>query len=212
MKKRKCVASLSAGLLAYYLVHGVVPPHVRHLDGDRTNNAIANIVAEEWPEQLPDDEEDAMRLADKRLSYDPVTGIAEVITVGTLQERGGYVQFCFSAGARALTVPIHRFAYWKVHGHLPAMIDHANGDSADNRIDNLRAATPSQNNMNSRIRSDNTSGHRGVRWHKRKQKWEVSIRRDTKRYYVGDYKNLDEAVAARREAEAKYHGQFARTV
>jgi hypothetical protein len=57
---------------------------------------------------------------------------------------------------------VHRLV-WTYHGNAPvAFIDHINGDVLDNRIENLRAATHSQNCMNRRVRFDSTSGIKGV--------------------------------------------------
>ena len=58
----------------------------------------------------------------------------------------------------------HRLVYYMHHGWMPEQIDHINGNRSDNRIDNLRAATKSQNALNSRMPKNNTSGVKNVSW------------------------------------------------
>ena len=75
-----------------------------------------------------------------------------------------------SAGANKISVCIndvrymaHRLAWLHYYGEpVPPLIDHIDGDPHNNRIDNLRAATKSQNMVNSPTQKNNTSGYRGV--------------------------------------------------
>lgn len=64
-------------------------------------------------------------------------------------------------------------------------IDHISRDTLDNRKCNLRIVTSSQNNMNSGMQKNNSSGHRGVFWYKRSNKWRVQIRLNSKLYHLG---------------------------
>jgi len=59
------------------------------------------------------------------------------------------------------------------HGYLPKFVDHIDGNKKNNRIENLREATKSQNAMNQKVSTRNTSGIKGVMWHKRDKKWFV---------------------------------------
>ena len=90
------------------------------------------------------------------------------------------------------------------------MIDHCGGHTtrADNRKSNLRIATSSENQMNKRIQSNNTSGCTGVSFIKRTSMWRASISVNHKRIYLGYYSNFDDAVKARKEAEEKYFGEW----
>ena len=98
--------------------------------------------------------------------------------------------FCVHASA-------HRVLWKMAYGTEPELIDHINGDPSDNRIENLRCATPAQNSANSSRSIANRSGCCGVSWSKQKRKWWVKIRRE----FIGLYDDLDEAVRARKEAE-----------
>ena len=105
----------------------------------------------------------------------------------------------------------HRLAWLYVHGRWPrGEIDHINGDPSDNRIANLRLATIGQQRANSRIRSDNTSGAKGVWWEKRRGRWVAEIMHEGRKHHVGSYDNFEDAVAARTEAANRLHGKFAR--
>ena len=90
------------------------------------------------------------------------------------------------------------------------MIDHINGDTLDNRKENLRFATYSQNLANSKIRKDNTSGYKGVRWHKRDKIWMAYIRYQNKHIHLGSYKDKKETALAYNEAAKKYFGEYAK--
>ena len=89
-------------------------------------------------------------------------------------------------------------------------VDHIHGENTkhDNRKYNLRVVNSSQNGMNKPIYSNNTSGRTGVYWNKSRNRWEVIIQVNKKSKYVGMYKNFEDAVKARKEAEDKYYGEF----
>lgn len=102
---------------------------------------------------------------------------------------------------------IHRVILPTEDGYMP---DHIHGKYSrnDNRKSNLRIVTKSQNAMNQDIRSDNTSGVKGVYWSRKANKWVADIQKNGKRYYLGIFENFDDAVKIRKEAEKKYFGEF----
>lgn len=88
-------------------------------------------------------------------------------------------------------------------------VDHIKTENKfDNRKSNLRIVTREQNNRNCKIQSNNTSGVTGVRWHTRDKIWESWIRVMYKDIYLGRFKDFDDAVKARKEAEEKYFGEW----
>jgi len=89
-------------------------------------------------------------------------------------------------------------------------IDHIFGKTTrnDNRKENLRIATRSQNGMNSGLQSNNTSGVTGVCWSNEKEKWKVRIGVNYKTINLGYYDNFDEAVEVRKDAEIKYFKEY----
>ena len=81
---------------------------------------------------------------------------------------------------------------WPVH-----QIDHIDQDKTNNIIENLRDVTQSVNNYNHPMMGNNRSGVNGVSWRKRNQRWIVYMGKE----YVGAYAQLNDAVAARQQAE-----------
>lgn len=102
----------------------------------------------------------------------------------------------------------HRLIFLMVHGYLPKEIDHINGNRQDNRIENLREATRSQNQCNRGALASNTSGYPGVSWHKKSKAWLVRVMKNGKTYLVGYFKDLELAGLVADEARAKYHGTW----
>lgn len=106
----------------------------------------------------------------------------------------------------------HRIAWAMVYGECPAdsHIDHANGDPSDNRIENIRLATTSDNGRNSR-RKSGCSLPRGVKRHHRGRRFEAQIRVNPgQRIWLGMFDSAELAHDAYCAAAKKYHGEFAR--
>lgn len=99
----------------------------------------------------------------------------------------------------------HRVIWAIFYGAWPEhQIDHKNGVRSDNRISEMRSVTPEENSRNQKMRKTNTSGHMGVQWVKRDEKWRARINVDGKRKELGDFTNKDDAIAVRKAAEVKY--------
>jgi len=99
--------------------------------------------------------------------------------------------------------PAHRIAWAMHYGEASTtLIDHKNGNRSDNRIENLRPVSNSENGLNRKLQCNSTSAHRGVHYHKQKKKWEVRMKVNGKRIYLGAYECKEEAINARLRAEA----------
>ena len=94
---------------------------------------------------------------------------------------------------------------WPTH-----QIDHVNEDPSDNRWVNLRAATKSQNMRNIIKIKSNTSGHKGVGFHKEAKKWRAYIKADGVSYHLGLFLDKEDAIKAYIDAANKLHGIFAK--
>lgn len=105
----------------------------------------------------------------------------------------------------------HRVAwvmYYKQDPHW--IVDHINGNKTDNRISNLRIASHLENTANQKIRVTNSSGAKGVKWHKGAKKWVAVITKNYQDIHLGCFDLKEEAIFARAKAEKELFGQFCR--
>jgi hypothetical protein len=154
----------------------------------------------------------------KVLHYNPETGVFTWVKpnkkksglIGTTAgntDRLGYINITIDR----IRYKAHRLAWMYFYGAFPdEFIDHINCKPSDNRIVNLRAATKSQNEANTRIRSTNTSGHKGVYLNKNK-KWQAYITIQGRSVYLGSFDKKEEASKAYLSMASKIHGSFARS-
>ncbi|ATO12207.1 AP2 domain-containing protein [Bacillus velezensis] len=105
------------------------------------------------------------------------------------------------------TVRMHREIMNPPKGFV---IDHINRDRLDNRRDNLRIATASQNIANSIKPSTNSSGYKGVQYRKDQGRWRACIRVNKKPISLGQYDSAEKAARAYNAAAIKYFGEYAR--
>lgn len=111
------------------------------------------------------------------------------------------------------TIKEHRLIYTMFHGEIPAgyQIDHIDGNSLNNKIENLRLATNSQNQMNSGIDSMNKTGFKGVSKRKDSNRYQAEIKVGGKGIYLGLYKTPEEAHMAYVNASKEHHMDYGRT-
>lgn len=159
-----------------------------------------------------------------KISYDPETGIFTWVETkrrgfngkkaGCFCPRDGYIRIRIN-GKLELA---HRLAWNICNPDDPLtsqeQIDHINHIRTDNRICNLRKVTNTENSRNASIGVNNTSGALGVWREKRRNKWVAEIKVDRRKIHIGQFDDFDEAVAARKAAEAAYgfhenHGETA---
>lgn len=122
---------------------------------------------------------------------------------GSISDRG-YV--CVSLDGKRLRA--HRIVFAMTHGRWPIdQLDHINGIRSDNRPENLREVTGAQNMWNAKTPRTNTSGYKGVVWHKRIKKWHVVINA-IKRYHLGYFEHPGLAALIYVSAAARLHGEY----
>ena len=105
---------------------------------------------------------------------------------------------------------VHRLIFLLEYGYLPSEVDHINGDRQDNRIENLRAATRSENQCNRPALANNTSGYPGVTWHKASKAWCVRVMKNGRTVVQQYFKDLELAGLFAVEARSLYHGAYAK--
>ena len=153
------------------------------------------------------------------LDFEPFTGFfrwkgrlgprAAAGTIAGSDDGQGYVRIRVDGkGYRA-----HRLAWLAFYGKWPnGQIDHINHCRSDNRIENLREVTHSENQRNASRSKRNISGHPGVSFESRRRKWRVEVsitgaNGRSRRKHIGYFENLNDAADASRKAllENRYH-------
>lgn len=104
----------------------------------------------------------------------------------------------------------HRVIWKLVTGRDPVeMIDHIDGNRANNRWENLREATRQQNCMNRTVGSKSATGVSGVRFEPKTGRYIVAVSVRNRSVHVGCFDTLDDAIVARKNALALHYGEFA---
>jgi hypothetical protein len=103
---------------------------------------------------------------------------------------------------------VHRLVFLMHHGHLPKQIDHIDGNPANNKIDNLREASQSQNMWNRNANTNSMSKIKGIKLHQ-SGKYQVRVQVNKKSMYLGLYVDLELAELVAIEARNKFHGVYA---
>ena len=103
----------------------------------------------------------------------------------------------------------HRIVFYLINGYVPNMIDHVNNNPSDNRIENLRVCTRSENYMNKGAHRNSKSRIKNVYFNKRLNTWYVQLKAGGRVFYVGCLKTVEEAKAVAFALREKHHGQFA---
>ena len=152
------------------------------------------------------------------LDYNPDTGIFTWIkkpsnrvkvgqVAGVMNSWTYYIQIRF----KGTDYKAHRLAYYMYHGVDPLenLVDHKHNPKTNNKIDNLRLANNSQNQMHRvNLNRNNTSGVIGVSWCNFHKKWRAVIVINGKTKHLGYFINKEDAIKARREGAIKYFGDF----
>lgn len=104
----------------------------------------------------------------------------------------------------------HRLAWLYIYGEWPSdQIDHIDHIRDDNRIENLRDVTESQNHWNASIQTGRTSQYKGVSWHRQHNKWRVQIKSNGKPKHLGYFTIEIEAARAYDRAAVEHFGIYA---
>jgi HNH endonuclease/AP2 domain len=158
------------------------------------------------------------------VDYDPTTGVFtwkarkvmnEYVASWNTRYAGTVINNVGATGYAIITIAkryyrAHRLAWLYVHGTWPSgHLDHINRIRTDNRIENIRPATVTENMWNAGVRSDNTSGRKGVGWDKSRRKWTARARINGVVKHLGRFDNLSDAAAAYDTYAIAHQGMFA---
>lgn len=133
-----------------------------------------------------------------------------------LQDFGRVREYCwhkhhsgyFETTINKKHIRLHQFIM-QIYG-FNQIIDHIHGENSkyDNRKNNLRVASKSENNRNHKVRKDNKSGYSGVSWDKQRHKWKAAIGYNNLYIVLGYFDKKEDAIDERIKAELKYHMEF----
>lgn len=156
------------------------------------------------------------------LDYDPATGAfvwkaksnkSSSVKVGSpagTPARGSRRVLYVQIGIDRRYYRAHRLAWMYMTGNWPSvLLDHVDGNGLNNAWANLRSATTAENTRHQGIRSNNSTGFKGVIWQPRERRWRAVIGVDGKKIHLGCYATPEAAAQAYDEAAMKHHGEFA---
>jgi hypothetical protein len=102
----------------------------------------------------------------------------------------------------------HRLIWMWHYGVFPELIDHIDHNPSNNKIENLRIATQSENFRNRPKATNNTSGYKGVSFHKHRKKFQAKIKINGKQIYLGLFDSAKDAHNVYCIAAKEHHGEF----
>lgn len=149
-------------------------------------------------------------LLNELFEYNPKTGVMiRKISRGNNAKAGSIVGTVNGQGYLMVSINgkgwrVHHILWCMTYGYIPHKLDHENQNKQDNRLDNLREVTTTENNRNMPKPRHNTSGVVGVYFNKANSKWRAFVHLENKAKCLGSFKTKAEAIEARLEANKKY--------
>jgi hypothetical protein len=150
---------------------------------------------------------ETFKLFASRFTYDPETGKFTNNSTGFSDykpDTHGYIGLGSSNKGTRIDIQCHRLAWFIYYGEMPpSVVDHINGNRADNRISNLQLLSTRANVAKGYKANEGTSSqYTGVSWHKASNKWRAEIRINGKSKHLGIFNNQFLAACAYANAYA----------
>ena len=133
---------------------------------------------------------------------DSAYNVKKGFIAGSLGKKG-YKRTCI----KAIHYLNHRLIFLYHNGYFPKKVDHIDGNPLNNKIENLREVTVSQNGMNRKTNFNSFTKIKNVT--KAGKKWRVAITKNNKYIHIGFFADLELAELVAIEARNKYHGEYA---
>jgi hypothetical protein len=153
----------------------------------------------------------------QRLDYDPDTGrlvwrFYDGHPASWNTQWANKEAFTYVSGGRyrqgaidSVNYHAHQIAWAMHYGEWPTgVIDHINGNGADNKIANLRVVTVSDNAKNAKLSSANSSGVTGVTYASKRGRWQAQLVHQKRCIFLGYFDDMKDAIASRKKAEVDY--------
>lgn len=142
---------------------------------------------------------------DMSMFYFDLEDLAVIQSRSWYVDKGGYLTSRYYYMGQMRIVRFHRIVAQAKPGQW---VDHRDRNRANNRKQNLRCCSLSENNRNRGLYSTNTSGVAGVSFDKKRKRWIASITYCNKKIFIGRFNNKEDAIAARLDAEIRLFGEF----
>jgi hypothetical protein len=129
--------------------------------------------------------------------------------VGTTTKSSGHQNVYLTINKKLKGFVLARIVWFLRTGQYPNLeVEHKDCNPANNSIENLRLSNRSENLCNTKLRSDNKTGYKGI--YPINDKWIVQVWKNAKCHNLGTYKSIETAITIRNLAIQRFHGEFAR--
>ncbi len=184
-----------------YLMHtGELPPMIQHINGNRQDNRFENLRAVGIQQMTQESLREWFDVTETSLSWKELNRPTQ-FSIGS----HGYPVIRFAGGPKL----VHRMMFIAHHGYEPVEIDHVDGNKLNYSIQNLRECSSAENSCNTQLRSDNTSGFKGVHFDRQNNTWRASVAFKGKHIIRTGFVDKEDAYKFVVMARQQLHGQFA---
>lgn len=135
--------------------------------------------------------------------------IKNQIKIGSVAGHVNKAQGYYMVGIKNKEYKVSRIIFLYHNGWLPRIVDHKDRDVSNNKIENLRPATDTQNSSNRTSAKGSSSQYLGVSWYKYTNRWFASISSNHKVTRLGYFFCEKQAALAYNRMAVKLHGEFA---
>jgi len=194
--------------LIYMFKYNIYAKYVYNIDGDRKNNSINNIINLKTLENQFDE---SQKMLKERISYNAKTGVVIWKAQKDMCNIGNPILGEDSHGYKIINIDgkcykLHRIIWLYETGEFPNIVDHIDHNRNNNIFTNLLNGSKQDNEKNKTKQINNSSGYNGIYIVQRKygEKYKAQITVNMKNIHLGCFDLIDDAIAARKDANVKY--------